>query len=91
MLQGRELTLEQRLATTLRLSEKEILQSTTDAIRARLNPIRGIPTKSGKLQDPNSDLIEIFEALEGLPSLPKNAWDSFSRWARGDDDPTFRR
>ena len=90
MLMSRELDTQQRLATQLRLAEKNILLSTTDAIRKRLNPIRGIPTKVG-LQDPNADLLEIFDALESLPSLPKTAWNSLTRWARGDDDPTFKR
>jgi hypothetical protein len=33
----------------------------------RLAPIRGIPTKKG-LQDPNQDLLEVFETLENIPS-----------------------
>lgn len=38
----------------LRMEEKRIVSSTMDAVRARLAPIRGIPTKQGNLQDPNS-------------------------------------
>jgi hypothetical protein len=30
------------------------VSGTMDAVRARLAPIRGIPTKQGNLQDPNS-------------------------------------
>ncbi len=33
----------------------------------RLAPIRGIPTKAGQMQDPNSDLREIFDAIEAIP------------------------
>ena len=36
------------------MEEKRIVSSTMDAVRARLAPIRGIPTKQGNLQDPNS-------------------------------------
>lgn len=38
----------------LRMEEKRIVSSTMDAVRARLAPIRGIPTKQGNMQDPNS-------------------------------------
>ena len=38
----------------LRMEEKRIVSGTMDAVRARLAPIRGIPTKQGNLQDPNS-------------------------------------
>jgi hypothetical protein len=33
----------------------------------RLAPIRGIPTKKG-MEDPNQDLLEIFQAVESIPS-----------------------
>ena len=36
------------------MEEKRIVSGTMDAVRARLAPIRGIPTKQGNLQDPNS-------------------------------------
>ena len=38
----------------LRMEEKRIVSGSMDAVRARLAPIRGIPTKQGNLQDPNS-------------------------------------
>lgn len=81
----------ERLAVQVRLQEKRILLATTDAIRTRLAPIRGVPTKSGKMVDPNSDLLEIFETFENLPNAPKKLWGSLTRWASGEDDPTFRR
>lgn len=40
----------ERLAVKLRLSEKRIISSTMDAVRQRLAPVRGIPTKSGQMQ-----------------------------------------
>lgn len=90
-LQDPTLTPRDRLAIMQRYSEKNILLSTTDAIRTRLAPIRGIPTKSGKMEDPNKDLLEIFETIEGVGSAPQKLWSSFSRWASGKDDPDFKR
>ena len=87
-LQQSDLSPQERLAVQQRLSEKQILQSTTDAIRARLAPIRGIPTKGGKLEDPNQDLLDIFDTIE---SGPKKLFGSFTRWASGKDDPEFRK
>ncbi len=40
----------------LRMEEKRIVGGTMDAVRARLAPIRGIPTKQGNLADPNQVL-----------------------------------
>ena len=54
-----------------------------NAVRRRLAPIRGIPTKKG-MEDPNSDLLEIFEAIESIPNAPKKAFENFQKWARGD-------
>lgn len=81
----------ERLAARLRASEKAVLSATTDAVRRRLAPIRGIPTKSGGMQDPNADLREIFEALEGIPSAPARAIDTIRRWAAGEYDPEWRK
>lgn len=91
LLQSDELPPDQRLAVLQRCSEKDILLATNDAIRTRLAPIRGIPTKSGKLEDPNQDLVEIFEQVESIGAAPQRLWSSFSRWASGKDDPDFRR
>jgi histone-lysine N-methyltransferase SETD3 len=81
----------ERLAARLRASEKAVLSATTDAVRRRLAPIRGIPTKSGGMQDPNADLREIFEALEGIPSAPARALDTVRRWAKGEFDPDWNK
>ena len=51
-------------------------------MRRRLAPIPGIPTKQG-LEDPNADLLEIFDAIENLPNKPKQMFDEFRKWARG--------
>lgn len=55
----------------------------------RLAPIRGIPTKSGNLADPNSDLKEIFDTLENLPAAPIKLAQGFLSWARGEQDPDW--
>lgn len=83
------LTEQQRISRQLLLSEKRILQSCVDIVRTRLAPIRGIPTKSGKLEDPNQDLAEMFKSIEELPSAPKRALDEFLRWAKGEYDPEW--
>lgn len=87
--QQRNLDAKQRLAVKLRLSEKKIINATMEAVRTRLAPIRGIPTKSGGMQDPNSDITEIFDALESIPAAPGKLLEGFARWARGEDDPDW--
>ena len=90
-LQRTDLSRRERMAAMLRLSEKRILRGTMDGVRTRLAPIRGIPTKSGGLQDPNADLIEIFETLESIPTAPKKILEGIKSWARGDQDPNWKR
>ncbi|GFR43931.1 hypothetical protein Agub_g5069, partial [Astrephomene gubernaculifera] len=87
--QQAELGAKERLAVRLRLGEKRILNATMDAVRRRLAPIRGIPTKSGAMQDPNSDLKEMFDALESLPSAPLRLLQGLASWARGEQDPDW--
>jgi histone-lysine N-methyltransferase SETD3 len=60
-----------------------------DALRTRLAPIRGIPTKGGGMVDPNQDLKEIFDFIEQLPATPKRFVDGLVSWARGDQDPNW--
>eukprot|EP00208_Stichococcus_sp_RCC1054_P004802 CAMPEP_0206140612 /NCGR_PEP_ID=MMETSP1473-20131121/10038_1 /ASSEMBLY_ACC=CAM_ASM_001109 /TAXON_ID=1461547 /ORGANISM="Stichococcus sp, Strain RCC1054" /LENGTH=455 /DNA_ID=CAMNT_0053534817 /DNA_START=485 /DNA_END=1852 /DNA_ORIENTATION=- len=88
-LQRKDLSPPERLATQLRLEEKRIVAGTMDAVRRRLDPIRGIPTKSGALQDPNQDFLEMFQAIEGVPQLPGKLLGGFKRWASGEDDPDW--
>lgn len=47
-------------------------------------PIRGIPTKSGNLKDPNQDLLDIFETIEDIPNKPKKILNDFVSWAKGE-------
>jgi hypothetical protein len=76
-------------AARLRLREKRLINATTTAVRRRLAPIRGIPTKQG-MEDPNADLIEIFDAIENLPNKPKQMFNDFKKWARGDYEDQIR-
>lgn len=55
------------LATQVRYAEKRVLMGTLDGIRKRLAPIRGIPTKGGKMEGQYSDIEEIFDTFENLP------------------------
>ena len=59
------------LASILRKQEKQILLSTMNACRQKLLPLRGLaPTKAG-MKDVNEDILEIFEAIEDIPNMPK--------------------
>ena len=88
-LKEKGLSARQRVAAKLRLAEKRLINATTTAVRRRLAPIRGIPTKQG-LEDPNADLLEIFDAIENLPNKPKQMFDEFRKWARGDYEDQIR-
>ena len=88
-LKEKELGARATTAARLRLREKRLINATTTAVRRRLAPIRGIPTKQG-MEDPNADLIEIFDAIENLPNKPKQMFDDFRKWARGDYEDQIR-
>lgn len=90
-LQRRDLTREQRLAAHLRMGEKRTIRGVMDGVRRRLAPIRGIPTKSGTLQDPNADFKEMFDVIESIPSAPKKLFDGLAAWARGESDPDWKK
>jgi hypothetical protein len=63
-------TAKERVAAQLRLCEKQILTNTMAALRARLAPIRGIPTKGGGLKVHNPHLFPHFTLeVEGLWAL----------------------
>ena len=81
----------EKVAARLRLAEKSVLQGTLDAVRRRLAPIRGVPTKDGSMTDANADLLEIFGALEAIPSVPGKIVGGLMSWARGDNDPEFQK
>ena len=89
-LQRQDSTRREKTAARLRLAEKSVLQGTLDAVRRRLAPIRGVPTKDGSMTDANADLLEIFGVLEALPSVPGKLVGGFMSWARGDNDPEFQ-
>ncbi|KAG1670765.1 hypothetical protein FOA52_013992 [Chlamydomonas sp. UWO 241] len=89
MSQRSELSVREKLAVRLRLTEKRILSKTMDAVRTKLAPVRGIPTKSGTFKDANSDLVEIFDALESIPAAPAALVNSFLSWAKGEQDPDW--
>ena len=57
----------------------------------RLAPIRGVPTKSGKMTDPNADLLEIFEVVESVPKIPSKLFGGLMSWARGEQDPDWKK
>lgn len=82
----KKLNAEEQLALRIRLQEKKILRSTMDALRRRLTPIRGIPTKGGQLEDANADLKEIFDAIEAAPKLPSKIAGEFMSWWRGEKE-----
>jgi hypothetical protein len=43
------------------------------------------------LQDPNSDLKEIFDVIEAIPTAPRKLLDGLLSWARGEDDPDWKK
>lgn len=90
-LQRPESSAREKKAARLRLAEKSVLQGTLDAVRRRLAPIRGVPTKDGSMTEANADLLEIFGAIEALPSVPGKLVGGFMSWARGDNDPEFQK
>ena len=77
-------------AAKLRMSEKKLIGATMNAVRKRLAPIRGIPTKQG-MEDPNQDLLDIFNAIESIPNKPKEMFEDFKKWARGDYEDELPR
>ena len=87
LLQGGELSPQEYAAAALRLAEKRILTETMAAVRRRLAPIRGIPTKSGRMDAPNSDILEIFDQLENLNKAPRAMFNSMFGW---DDDGNIK-
>lgn len=84
LLQKRDdVSLKIRNASRLRQTEKELVGEMMNAVRRRLAPIRGIPTKQG-MEDPNADLLEMIEFFESIPNAPKKAFENFQKWARGE-------
>jgi len=69
-----------RAAAALRLAERRLLVETSGWLRRRLAPIRGVPTKGGKMQRANSDILEIFETLENFNSKPREIINEMLGW-----------
>ncbi|CAG9467763.1 unnamed protein product [Pedinophyceae sp. YPF-701] len=90
LLQRRDATPRELVACRLRLLENAVLRGSMDGVRRKLAPIRGIPTKDGRMEDPNADLLEIFETLEKIPQVPGQLVKGLVSWARGDDDPEWK-
>lgn len=67
----KNLSPEEKLAAKLRMGEKSILNAAMASLRNRLAPIRGVPSKGGQMQDPNSDIKELFEVMEKGLSAPR--------------------
>ena len=67
LLRDADLSEREALAATVRLCEKQVLQGTMVGVRSRLAPIRGVPTKGGRMEDPNKDIADLFESVENLP------------------------
>ena len=63
------------LAAELRYREKEVLRRAMQTVRDKLAPVRGVPTKDGKIENPNADLNEIFETLEAPFRAAKGFFD----------------
>eukprot|EP00798_Chlamydomonas_sp_ICE-L_P020004 gene20004-26717_t len=83
-----DLSPKERLAVKQRLTEKRLVSATMDAVRRRLAPIRGVPTKAG-FENANSDIEEIFATLEAIPNAPANLMKGIMSWAKGDQDPDW--
>ncbi len=61
---------------------------TVTTVNNTLAPVAG-PSPASHPQDPNSDLKEIFDTLESLPTAPLRLLQGLASWARGDDDPDW--
>ncbi|CAI5980400.1 unnamed protein product [Closterium sp. NIES-64] len=57
------------LAAALRAREKQILANTVAALRTKLAPIRGLPSKQG-MDDPNEEIKAMFSMMEAGFSAP---------------------
>jgi histone-lysine N-methyltransferase SETD3 len=43
------------------------------------------------MSDPNADLREIFATLEAIPRLPGTVVGGLMSWARGEQDPDWKK
>lgn len=71
LLNRKDISPKERVAAKLRVCEQKILTNTMSALRSRLAPIRGVPTKGGSMKDRNSDIKEMFGVMEQVASAPQ--------------------
>ena len=43
------------------------------------------------MSDPNEDLREIFDTFENIPRAPAKLLGGLVSWARGEQDPTWKK
>ena len=43
------------------------------------------------MKNVNSDLMDIFDTIESIPNKPKELIGGFMSWARGEQDPTWKK
>lgn len=70
---GGGVSAEEAAAAGMRRCEKRLLAETAAGLRRRLAPIRGKPTKGGRMEAPNADILDIFSQLENITSAPRNS------------------
>ena len=88
-LKEKELGARATTAARLRLREKRLINATTTAVRRRLAPSAASP-RSRAWRTRTRTRIEIFDAIENLPNKPKQMFDDFRKWARGDYEDQIR-
>lgn len=71
LLNSKDISPKERVAAKFRVCEQRILSNTMAALRSRLAPIRGIPTKGGSMKDQHSDIKEMFGVVEQVASAPQ--------------------
>eukprot|EP00250_Pteridium_aquilinum_P008157 c17723_g1_i1 orf=616-2127(-) len=79
MLNKKDISSKERVAAKLRVCEQRILSNTMAALRTRLGPIRGVPTKGGAMKDPHSDIKEMFGVMEQVASAPQKFLSNFRK------------
>lgn len=79
LLNSTDISPKEKVAAKLRCYQQKILSNTMAALRTRLSPIRGAPTKSGSMKDPNSDIKEMFGVMEQVASAPQKFFSNFMK------------
>lgn len=79
LVNSKDISPKENVAAKIRMCEQKILNNTMAALRNRLTPIRGIPTKGGSLKDPNSDIKDMFNVMEQVASAPQKFLSNFMK------------